>query len=408
MKIAIWYNLPSGGAKRSLHMQVRGLLARGHEVRLYRPPVPQASFLNLAELAPEVVVPQYEFERDSRFYFGKLWLYSRRVDRMVEVMSAHARQVALRIEKENFDVLYSNICMQFHAPFLGRYVDLPKSIYLHEPKRFLHEAMPELPWLLPDPYRLWSLKGIKTWGRVSANLRTNRRFLTEELKNVRTFDQILVNSRFSRESVWRAYNLNSEVCYLGVDTEEFRDLNLPRERFILGLGTLGPTKNVRLAIEAIATIPASIRPKLVWVANMADEVYHPEMVKLATELGVEFEPRLMVSEEELLGTLNRAWAMVYAPRLEPFGLAPLEANACGTPVVAVAEGGVRETIVDGENGFVVDHDAGEIGGALQRLLEDATLRDRMGKQARELICRNWTVEAHLDRLEAKLSRLANK
>ena len=38
-------------------------------------------------------------------------------------------------------------------------------------------------------------------------------------------------------------------------------------------------------------------------------------------------------------------AMLYAPRLEPFGLAPLEANACGLPVIAVPEGGVRETVV---------------------------------------------------------------
>jgi len=45
--------------------------------------------------------------------------------------------------------------------------------------------------------------------------------------------------------------------------------------------------------------------------------------------------------------------MVYSARLEPFGLAPLEANACATPVVAVAEGGVRESIRNGVNGVLI-------------------------------------------------------
>ena len=75
------------------------------------------------------------------------------------------------------------------------------------------------------------------------------------------------------------------------------------------------------------------------------------MRSLAESHEVTFDARRSIDDSELVETLNRATAMVYAPRLEPFGLAPLEANACGLPVVAVAEGGVRETIIDGVNGF---------------------------------------------------------
>jgi glycosyltransferase involved in cell wall biosynthesis len=59
--------------------------------------------------------------------------------------------------------------------------------------------------------------------------------------------------------------------------------------------------------------------------------------------------RWRFSDENIVELLNRAAVMVYSARLEPFGLAPLEANACATPVVAVAEGGVRESIRNGVN-----------------------------------------------------------
>jgi len=73
-----------------------------------------------------------------------------------------------------------------------------------------------------------------------------------------------------------------------------------------------------------------------------------------------------VSDEELVEVLNRATALVYTSRLEPFGFAPLEANACATPVVAVAEGGVRETMRNGVNGILVDREPEPIAHALQK------------------------------------------
>ena len=94
------------------------------------------------------------------------------------------------------------------------------------------------------------------------------------------------------------------------------------------------------------------------------------MRALAAQSGVNFELKLRIDDSELIDLLNRARVMLYAPRLEPFGLAPLEANACGLPVIAVAEGGVRETILDGINGLLVEHDPDSMGTAIERLLVD--------------------------------------
>ncbi|HEY0866878.1 MAG TPA: glycosyltransferase family 4 protein, partial [Fimbriimonas sp.] len=385
----------------------RGLTKRGHHVELWRPPVRQEEFLRLADLATEHEHPIPEYEKDSRFYIGRLWLYYKWSERIVAAMHEHSRRCAEEIDQGGFDLLFSNVDMVFHAPFISRHVHLPKTIYLHEPRRRLHEAMPELPWILPDDpgLRGWGLNSIKKRGRASIAVYHDRVALTEELKNIRPFDQILVNSRFSRESVLRAYGLDSEVCYLGIDTDLFENRSLERERFVISLGSLIPTKNPEFVIESIARIPEGTRPTLVWVGNTKDEAYLSRMKRLAAELGVTFVPRLYITDEELVDLLNRAWAMVYAPRLEPFGFAPLEACSCGCPVIAVAEGGVRETVVDGENGLLCEHDPQEFADAVLRLLEDKPLRDRLGAQASQVVRSRWTLEAADDRLEAKLAKI---
>jgi glycosyltransferase involved in cell wall biosynthesis len=98
--------------------------------------------------------------------------------------------------------------------------------------------------------------------------------------------------------------------------------------------------------------------------------------------------------------------MVYAPRLEPFGLAPLEANACGLPVVAVAEGGLRETIIDGVNGFLVQHQPQMMADAIQRLAHDKDLAAQLGKNGSRIVQEKWSVNAAVERLERQLTQAA--
>jgi glycosyltransferase involved in cell wall biosynthesis len=126
------------------------------------------------------------------------------------------------------------------------------------------------------------------------------------------------------------------------------------------------------------------------------------MLELAATLGVDLEIKTMVPDEELVDTLNRASLLLYTPSLEPFGFAPLEANACATPVVAVAEGGVRETVKDGVNGFLVDREPEKIAAALEKLLSDNTLARQMGDRAAAHVREHWSVESSVDRLEKHL------
>lgn len=108
-----------------------------------------------------------------------------------------------------------------------------------------------------------------------------------------------------------------------------------------------------------------------------------------------------VSDEELVRQYQQSGIMLYAPRLEPFGLAPLEANACGTPVIALAQGGVRETVVDGENGQLVDSPE-EMAVAIDRLMRRPDLARALGQRGAAMVRERWTLDAAAARLSGHL------
>jgi glycosyltransferase involved in cell wall biosynthesis len=100
--------------------------------------------------------------------------------------------------------------------------------------------------------------------------------------------------------------------------------------------------------------------------------------------------------------------MLYAPRLEPFGFAPLEANACGLPVIAVAEGGVRETIIDGLNGLIVENDVKELARAIDSLRRDKDYAHKLGENGRKLVTEKWSLKPSIDRLERRFKEVIDQ
>lgn len=402
MRIAVWHNLPSGGGKRALHDHVRGLVERGHHVEAWCPPTADPDFLPLRQMIPEHVVPlawPVQFRRSDE------WQVTLRVERELAAMDSHLRECAEGIAAGGFDVLFANSCMFFRTTAIGRHVALPSVLYLQEPYRWLYEALPRLPWLaLPHgvPRTVRHLRQRFVDWRTVRNLRVQAR---EEVDNAAAFTRILANSYFSRESILRAYGLDSSVCYLGIDAGHFQDVGLPREDYVVGLGSCTPEKNVGLVIEAIGAM-LSPRPRLVWIGNMATDTYQQAMSELAAARGVALEFRICIPDVALRDALGRAMAMVYAPRLEPFGLAPLEANACGVPVVAVREGGVRETIQHEVNGLLADPTPAALAQAVTRLRDDPTLARRLGENGRRLVEGQWSLAAATGRLEQHLRNAA--
>jgi glycosyltransferase involved in cell wall biosynthesis len=99
---------------------------------------------------------------------------------------------------------------------------------------------------------------------------------------------------------------------------------------------------------------------------------------------------------------------LYTSELEPFGFAPLEANACGLPVVAVAEGGIRETVIDERNGLLAPRDPAQLAAAVNRLMADTELQRRLSEQGRTWVAENWSTKLAIDRLESALAKAVDR
>jgi len=382
MRIAVYHNLPSGGARRALREQVHGLQQRGHEVAVWTTACSDRTYLPLPPGIREQVLPWRGVWSVPASVWPRgmdLWMKMNGPD---APMNGFARRAAAEIERGGYDVLLCSPCRYQAAPAIALYTALPSLLFAHEPYRRLYE-----------PAR----GGLPLWH--AARRRAGER------ARAQAYTVLCANSAFMSHQLEGIYGREARVNYLGIDNILFHPGDGTREDRIVGLGALQPHKRVDLALQTVARL-RSPRPVLTWIANMASPGYLRAMQRLARELGVAFEPLLRIDDDRLVQLLGRARALLYTSRAEPFGFAPLEASACGTPVVGVAEGGVRETVRDGVNGYTAPADPVALAAVLQPVLDDPAQAEELGRRGREWVCAEWTWSAHLDRLEDTLVKLA--
>jgi D-inositol-3-phosphate glycosyltransferase len=169
----------------------------------------------------------------------------------------------------------------------------------------------------------------------------------------------------------------------GVNTDRFRKdgpvAPSGTARRILSVGRLVPRKGFEDLIRALPEVP---RAELVIVGGPEAELldqdpYAQHLLRLAKENHVGNRVRLTgsVPAAEMPAWYRSAAVVAATPWYEPFGLTPLEAMACGVPVVATAVGGLTDTVVDGVTGdLVAPRDPAGLGSALRRLLSDENRR----------------------------------
>jgi glycosyltransferase involved in cell wall biosynthesis len=177
------------------------------------------------------------------------------------------------------------------------------------------------------------------------------------------------------------------VIYPGIDTSYFTPAPGTRagKRTFSYLGRLKKYKGVDLVIRAFAA--ASIEHAVLEVAGAGD--YRPALEALARSLDLDGRVTFLgrISEAEKLTLLRRSWALAFASPKEGWGITNLEAAACGTPVVASDSPGLRESVRDGETGFLVPHgDVAAMADAFRRLAADPGLVESLGVRAREFAC----------------------
>jgi glycosyltransferase involved in cell wall biosynthesis len=399
MKIAVFHNLPSGGAKRALYGYVEYLTKNNHQVDVFVPSTANEEFLPLENVANNVHVFPVTSTLGNSIYSAIKYIPPQVKKISLRDLEKTEQNMAEVINKSSYDIVFSEQDQFTMAPFLLKYLKKPHVYYCQQPLR--NDAVSEVIFPRKKNNLLGSLKSL------GSNI-VVKRGLNIDKNNSNYSKYTLSNSYFSRESILRMYGINSHVSYLGVDPEMFKQIEIHKENFILSVGTFTPEKGHGFLVESLALMDPEIRPKLIVVSNSSYPPWKTYLEKHAAELNVEMEILSLINDEELAILYNQAELVVYSPYLEPFGLVPLESMACGTPVVAVKEGGVRETVIHKKTGLLIDRDEELFSEAITKMLSKDYKRYDMGKNAIKTVENYWTIDHAGERLLEHLKRVINK
>ncbi|NNF01538.1 MAG: glycosyltransferase, partial [Bacteroidia bacterium] len=213
-------------------------------------------------------------------------------------------------------------------------VGQPHVCYCHTPMRYA--------W---DFYHLYlEQNGLKGMGLKSY-------FVRRSLHNIRMWDyassqrvdHFIANSNYIAKRIEKTYGRKAKVIYPPVATNTFK-LVEKKEDFYLTVCRLVPYKKVEIIAEAFSVMP---NKTLIIIGE------GPELNRIKRFKGKNIQILGYQPQEKLNWYMENAKAFIFAAE-EDFGIAPIEAQACGTPVIAFQSGGTLETVVDGVTGCFFD------------------------------------------------------
>lgn len=179
-----------------------------------------------------------------------------------------------------------------------------------------------------------------------------------DLRTANGVDEFVANSSYIARRIWKVYRREALVIHPPVDVDSF-SVGHRRGDYFLTASRLVPYKRVDLVVEAFAAMP---HKRLKVIGDGPDRAKIERLARGHANIELlGYQPL-----ETLREAMQHAKAFVFAAE-EDFGIAPVEAQACGTPVIAFGRGGARESVIEGLSGLFFDQQSPEsISAAVQR------------------------------------------
>lgn len=366
MKVAVFYNLYFGGAKRVVFEHTKGLMELGHTVDIYT-----------LDQEIDMFNPGLVANKEYKYNFSLLNIRIPILSRILldlqvfhKLRNLH-KKIAQDIDSRGYDLVLVHTDTYTQAPFILRFLKTKNVYFCLEPLRIVYE---------------YSLRISKQLGWLNKVYELINRMIRKKIdqENARCADFTSAISLFGREYMINAFDLYPKISYLGVDQTIFKPLGIKKKNQILFVAEKEYIYGYDLAKAAMKLIPEDKRPNF-------------EIV-----FGTKKDRR--VSDNELIKIYNESLVTLSLSRFDTFGLVPLESMSCGTPVIALDVAGYRETILKGKTGFLVDFDIQDIKEKIMCLIDDPLLVERMGKEGRRWVEENWAWKIQIKKLEKLMQK----
>ncbi|CAB1212567.1 glycosyltransferase family 4 protein [Serratia liquefaciens] len=284
---------------------------------------------------------------------------------------------------EQLDVSQHNVILSSNHAVAKGVLTGPDQLhicYIHSPIRYAwdlqHQYLREsgLNRGIKGTLAKWILHKIRMWDYRTAN----------------GVDHFVANSQFIARRVKKVYGRHADVIYPPVDVERF-NFQSDKDDYYITASRLVPYKRVDLIVEAFTAMPDK---KLVVIGDGS------EIDKIKSKAGKNIEILGYQSNEILQKYMEKAKAFVFAAE-EDFGITPVEAQACGTPVIAYGKGGSLETVrpygVTNPTGVFFDEQTASS-------LNDAVLKfETIKDQILSVDCRNHAVKFSSERFRNEMA-----
>jgi glycosyltransferase involved in cell wall biosynthesis len=266
---------------------------------------------------------------------------------------------------EQFDLSEYDVLVSSSSAIAKGIITGPNQLhisYIHTPIRYA--------WDLQHQYlREANMEtGIKSWlARWVLN-----KIRIWDIRTINGVDKMVANSHYIARRIRKVYGRKATVIYPPVDIDAF-PLQEQKQDFFLTASRIVPYKKINLIVKAFNKMPEK---RLVVIGDGT------EFNKLKAIAGSNIELMGYQPDEVLRDKMQNARAFVFAAE-EDFGITPVEAQSCGTPVIAFGKGGATETVIDGETGLFFSEQTEEsIIEAVQRFEQQEFIPKKIHEHAK--------------------------
>lgn len=264
---------------------------------------------------------------------------------------------------------------------------------------------------LRDVYDLYNYRlSLKKWHQKPVHIVGAKAVKMLDQSIVKDIECIMTNSYNTRKRIIRYYGRDdATVLGGGVEYENYKKGD--DEKYFFYPSRISPNKRQDYAIRAFNRFKRQVKGyKLIIAGPVSSDKfyfnYYKNIQALAKAVG-DVEIMVDVNDRKLNDLYSNCTAVLYTPMDEDYGLVPLEAMASSKPVIAVNEGGMKETIEDRKTGMLVNS-MDEMGEVMAEIAQNPSLAKELGKNGRERVVKHYSWKRFFKEFDKALKEVKKK